>query len=117
MRRAALISLLLVARAATADPFEPPSAVSAAQDRYTRGKALFAAKQYADAAVEFQAALDLDPSSKFLLFNLGLARRMAGACHEAITAYQQFLDAGPPEKYAANARVGIDKCHDVLAHA
>jgi tetratricopeptide (TPR) repeat protein len=107
----------MLARVAAADPFEPPSAVAAAREHYTRGKALFAAKQYADAAAEFQVAYDVDPSSKFLLFNLGLARRMAGACREAITAYQGFLDAHPPEKYAANARIGLDKCQDVIAHA
>jgi tetratricopeptide (TPR) repeat protein len=102
---------------AHADPFEPPSSVAAAQDHYTRGKALFAAKQYADAAAEFQSALELDASAKFLLFDLALARRMAGACRDAVTAYQTFLDAHPPEKYAASARIGIDKCKDMLVHA
>jgi len=112
--RSVLIVACLVALAA-ADPFEPPSHVAAAQQHYLEGKRLFAAKQYAEAVAEFAQAVDLDPDAKFLLFDLGLARRMAGACDQAIVAYRAFLDARPPEKYAGIARIGIDKCEQALA--
>lgn len=115
--RVLLVAAIFLTSAAHADPFEPPSSIAAAQEHYTRAKTLFAAKQYADAASEFQAAYDLDPSSKFLLFDLALARRMAGACRAAVTAYQEFLDANPPDKHAANARIGLQKCQDILANA
>jgi tetratricopeptide (TPR) repeat protein len=112
--RSVLIVACLVGLA-TADPFEPPSHVVAAQQHYLEGKRLFAAKQYAEAVAEFAQAVDLDPDAKFLLFDLGLARRMAGACDQAILAYRAFLDAQPPEKYAGIARIGIDKCEQALA--
>src|SRR5262249_35550651 len=89
--------------------------VRAAQDRFVHGEALFDAKQYAEAAVEFAAAYDLDPHAKFLLFNLALARRMAGACKDAIDAYRAFLDAGPPTAQVSKAKVGIERCEKILA--
>jgi len=117
--RAATIVASLVALAphAGAEPvrFEPPASVEAAQARYLRGKKYFEAKQYAVAGDEFAAAYQLDPQAKFLLFNLGVARRMAGACKEAIEAYRTLLDAGPPKQLADNAQVGIDRCEKIVA--
>ena len=112
-----LATLLALHAQASADPvrFDPPSPVEAAQARYARGKKYFEAKQYAVAADEFAAAYQLDPQSKFLLFNLGVARRMAGACKEAIEAYRAFLDAGPPAQLASNAQVGIERCEKIVA--
>ena len=114
--RSVLIVACLVGLAA-ADPFEPPSHVAAAQEHYREGKRLFAAKQYAEAATEFARAVDLDVDAKFLLFDLGLAHRMAGSCEQALAAYRAFLAAQPPERYAGIAQVGIDKCEQVLAAA
>jgi tetratricopeptide (TPR) repeat protein len=111
----ALAVVVLLQRTAAADPFEPPPSGPQAQEHYLRAKTLFGAKQYADAAAEFAAAYELDPGAKFLLFNLGLARRMAGACREAIDAYRAFLDAHPPDELARNARIGIGRCEQVLA--
>lgn len=119
LRAAMLVASLIVFHAhAHADPpirFEPPSQVEAAQARYQRGKKYFEAKQFAVAADEFAAAYQLDPQSKFLLFNVGLARRMAGACKEAIAAYRALLDANPPQKLAENTRAGIDRCEKIVA--
>jgi len=107
--------VLLVVQVGTghAEPaprFKPPSAVAAAQARFRHGEKLFDAKRYDDAAAEFAAAYELDPEAKFLLFNLGLARRLAGACPQAIEAYRQFLDAKPPDTLAKKATAGIEKC-------
>lgn len=96
--------------AARADTFQPPASVPQAQDRYVHAKSLFATKRFADAASEFAAAYQLDPDAKFLLFDVALAQRMAGACSEAIAAYRAFLDANPPDQYAAAAHVGIERC-------
>jgi tetratricopeptide (TPR) repeat protein len=111
---AVALSVAVTARA-DAPRFEPPAAIDAAQQRYERGKKLFEAKQYAAAASEFAAAYELDADAKFLLFNLGLARRMAGACKESIDAYRAFLDANPPRRSADNARVGIERCEKIVA--
>ena len=106
---------LSLAHAEPAARFEPPSPVDKAQAHYVRGKQFFDAKQYSVAAAEFAAAYELDPQSKFLLFNLGVARRMAGACKESIEAYRAFLEAAPPHLAATNARVGIERCEKVIA--
>ena len=92
--RAVIAIIVLAANVAGADPFKPPAQVPKAQEHFVRGKQLFEAKQYTDAAIEFAAAAELDPDAKFLLFNLGLAR-MAGSCKEAVECTQ--LDAGPPD--------------------
>lgn len=118
LRAATIVATFVVLHAhARAEPvrFEPPSSVEAAQNRYLSGKKYFEAKQYAVAADEFAAAYQLDPQAKFLLFNLGLARRLAGACQEAIEAYRALLDANPPKQLAANAQVGIDRCEKIVA--
>jgi len=115
---ATIVASLVVFQAqARAEPvrFEPPSPVAAAQASYLRGKKYFEAKQYSAAADEFAAAYQLDPRSKFLLFNLGVARRMAGACKEAIEAYRALLDASPPKQLADNAQVGIERCEKIVA--
>jgi hypothetical protein len=118
MRPIAMIVLLAgIARAEPTDLFKPPSKLAKAQDRFVRGKQLFEAKQYTDAAVEFAAGYELDPHAKFLLFNVALAQRMAGACKDAIEAYRTFLDAGPPDALAKNARIGIERCEKLLAPA
>ncbi len=82
---------------------------------YLRGKQLYAAKNYAAAGDEFAAAYAIDPDSKFLLFNVALARRMAGDCREALTAYRTFVAARPPAEQASNAQIGIDRCEAALA--
>lgn len=118
LHTATIVASLIVFHAhARAEParFEPPSPVAAAQARYVSGKKYFEAKQYAVAADEFAAAYQLDPQSKFLLFNLGLARRLAGSCKEAIEAYRALLDAGPPKQLAGNAQIGIDRCAKIVA--
>lgn len=109
-----MVVLACLAGSAGADPFEPPSSVAAAQEHYLRGKSLYASKHYPEAAGEFAAAIALDPDAKFLLFDLGLAQRMAGDCSDAIAAYQSFLDAGPPAAYADSARIGIERCQRAL---
>ena len=114
MPRGVLILICMTA-VAWGDPFQPPSAVVEAQDHYVHAKQLFADKSYAAAAGEFANAYELDPSAKFLLFNLGLAQRMAGACTAAIASYREFIAAHPPEALVANAQIGIDKCEAALA--
>lgn len=116
--RIVALALMLLPLRVQADPdarFEPPSTVDAAQARYLRGKKLFQAKQYAAAADEFSAAYGLDPQAKFLLFNLGVARRMAGSCQAAIDAYRAFLDAEPPAELGDNAKIGIERCEAIVA--
>src|SRR5262249_15633102 len=105
MRRS-LLAIACASSTAFADPFQPPSSIPEAQDHYVHAKALFADKHYPDAAAEFAKALELDPSATFLVFNVALAQRMAGDCAAAITTYQIFLAAQPPDDQAVAARTG-----------
>jgi hypothetical protein len=110
------VLLLAVSRPAHADGprFEPPSPVDAAHQLYARGKQLYAEKKFKAAGDEFAAAYAIDPDSKFLLFNIALARRMAGECREAVTAYRTFVATNPPADQATNAQIGIDRCEALL---
>jgi tetratricopeptide (TPR) repeat protein len=115
MLRMAAILIALAPAIARADRFEPPSPNAKAQEHYRHGRDLFHDQHYASAAAEFADAYDLDPSSKFLLFNLAVARRLAGDCQQAIDAYREFLAGHPPEQQATNARTGIERCEQTLA--
>jgi tetratricopeptide (TPR) repeat protein len=110
----ALVVCLASVRIADAQPrFEPPP-VPAAAEHYAKAKEAYAAKQFAAAADEFGAALDLDPESKFLLFDRALALRMAGSCAQAIELYKQFLAAAPPPSAVDNANIGIARCQALI---
>src|SRR5258706_4034935 len=119
MRTVAVIVIVIViaiGRVGHGEPrFKPPSPVAEAQARFDEAAKLFETKHYAEAATAFAAAYELDPQSKFLLFNVAVARRMAGACRESIDAYRAFLEANPPEQQAKNAQIGIDRCENTLA--
>jgi hypothetical protein len=106
---------VVVATPAAADRFAPPATDTAAQQHYLHAKELFHVQQFAEAATEFAAAYELDHDAKFLVYNLAVAQRMAGACAQAIDAYREFLAAHPPADQAANAQTGIDRCQQLIA--
>jgi len=62
-----------------------------ANQRYRIGVALYANGRYAEAAREFEVALDLYPTSPRLAFNLGRALERAGELHGAVSAYRRYL--------------------------
>jgi len=110
--RLAVLLLVLHAAPVYADTptFTPPAKSAKAQARFRRAEKLFDGKRYDEAAVEFAAAYELDPDAKFLLFNLAVARRLAGKCEQAIDAYRDFLAAKPPDAQAKKAIAGIERC-------
>ncbi len=116
-----IAAVLLVAHAAVAAAgpisFTPPSRVPDAQTHFKHGTALFDAHDYANAAIEYAAAYELDPDAKWLLLDIAIARRKANACPEAIDAYDAFLAAGPPDDQVEKARDGEAECAQVLAQA
>jgi tetratricopeptide (TPR) repeat protein len=76
--------------AATAGP--PPATMALLA---LRGMGRFAQRQYAGAAVDLQAALDLDPTSSVTAFLLGWAHSAAGNESAAITAWRAATVAAP----------------------
>ena len=84
------------------------------EEHYERGKERYAAKDYAGAIAEFQAARAIEAQPRYV-FNLAQAQRMAGQCADAIASYGEFLATGPIEAQAKVARAGLDKCKVALA--
>lgn len=97
--------------------FKPPSHVPEAQAHFRRGTTMFDAHDYANAAIEYAAAYQLDPDAKWLLLDVAIARRKANACPEAIDAYNAFLATTPPDDQADKAREGEAECAKMLVQA
>jgi VWFA-related protein len=85
--------------------------------RALRGMGLFAKRQYADAVVDLQAALDLDPKSAVTAFLLGWAQSATGNQANAITAWRAATVASPTlvPAYLALAEAYLGQSQQALA--
>ena len=119
MIRRIVVAIACMQSVALAGPasFKPPSRVPEAQAHFRRGTAMFDARDFANAAIEYAAAFDLDPDAKWLLLDVAIARRKANSCPEAIDAYNAFLAANPPDDQADKAREGEAECAKMLVQA
>ena len=82
-----------------------------ARVHYTKGEALFKAKQYREAIAEFERAYALAPVP-VLLLNLAQTHRVAGNKRRARTYYERFLHQGsthPMAKEAARIYTELDR--------
>ena len=70
----------------------PPSE---AVDHYLRGRQWYLAGRYRDALVELKAALELDPNSADLLYNVARVYENLRLFDEAIAYYQRYLERLP----------------------
>jgi tetratricopeptide (TPR) repeat protein len=95
---------------------QPAKANPEAEQHHQRGLRFLREepKDFAQAAAEFAAAYEIDPRPRYL-FNLALAQRLGGACGKAIASYRAYLETHPPEGYASDARVGIERCEKLAA--
>lgn len=84
---------------------KPPSQKNLAEARrhYERGEALFAARKYEEAVVEYAAAYDLSYRPLFL-FNMAQAHRLRGARPEAVKLYEAYLAEDPQGPAAADSQ-------------
>jgi tetratricopeptide (TPR) repeat protein len=69
-------------------PGQPPSG---AVDHYLEGRKWYLAGRYRDALVELKAALELDPKSPDLLYNVARVYENLRLFDEAIAYYQRYL--------------------------
>jgi predicted Zn-dependent protease len=69
----------------------------AARQAFADGQALVAAKKPADAADKFQAVVDAEPTFAPGWYALAAARRRAGQCDRAISAYRRYAQLQPDE--------------------
>ena len=79
---------------------------------FARGNALFQSTRFDDAAVQFSAALDVDPGLKRAAF--GLARSLQEGQHseEAIAAWQRYLELDGTSSWAQAARRHLKMLQD-----
>ena len=108
--RDAVLALVLVARAASAQALAGPPMNPQARTHFDKALAAYSAANYRAASVEFELAYSLD-ARRELLFAWAQAERLSGNCDRAVMLYRRFLDQSPSEAEAAKAVREIDRCH------
>jgi tetratricopeptide (TPR) repeat protein len=83
-------------------PHEPPAE---AVEFYRRGRELYQQGRYAEAAVELERALMLDPTSPNLVFNVARVYELLGEIDKAIAFYQRYLRLLPEEDTDERERI------------
>lgn len=81
---------------------EPPRA---ALEHYKKGRELYLAGRYREAAVELEAAVALDPDSANLLYNLARVYELLGEIDTAIRHYKRYRSILPAREVEERARV------------
>lgn len=91
---------------------EPPAASAEAsaeaQTHFQRAKDLYQAGSYREAYGELEAARDLDPRAKELVFNLGVVAEKLARFDDAITHFTAYLEmegVAPAERAKAEANI------------
>jgi tetratricopeptide (TPR) repeat protein len=87
-------------------PVRPGDADKVAKAKAASAKAHFDRGDYAVAVEEYREAYRLVPSPG-LLFNLGQAYRLLGACAEAVEAYREYLRLVPDSPHLETARQNL----------
>jgi tetratricopeptide (TPR) repeat protein len=77
-----------------------------ARAHFERGREHFRAGRYREAILELEAALELDPDSPTLMYNVAYANELLGELEQAIVYYRKYIDALPPS--AADEREKIE---------
>lgn len=90
-------------RAQDATPARTPP--SAAVEHYNRGRAHYQAGRYRDAVTELEAALQLDPGSPNLVYNLARVYELLGEIERAIAHYERYRDMLPERERDERERV------------
>ena len=87
-----------------------------AREHYEKATAHFAVGEFADAAVEYQAAYKAkqDPA---LLYDAAQAYRLANNPDKALILYRNYLQLYPSEANIAEVRAQIEKLKDAIAAA
>ncbi len=84
-----------------------------AKEHYKKGLSLYGLGKYNDAAVEYEAAFEMEPDPA-LLYNAAQAHRLAGNKQRALMLYQSFLrmfpksDDGSVQKHIAALKTAIE---------
>jgi tetratricopeptide (TPR) repeat protein len=87
-----------------ADAQTQSSAPEAAVEHYQRGRKWYLEGRYRDALVELKAALEYDPNSADLIYNVARVYENLGEMDEAIAHYQRYLAQLPPDAHEERDR-------------
>lgn len=79
--------------------------LSEADKRFLRANKLYAEQKYAEAAADYEKAVEVDPSNWGYRLNLGLAYKKANRPDEALAAFRKSVELNP-ESYSANKETG-----------
>lgn len=110
----AALALVLATGVAAAQDAPPADAAAEARLQYQQGTQAFAKKQYAEAALHFEAAAAFRPSA-VALYTAGLAWDNASKPERAADAYGRAIDLGGLEgKQAALAKERVEKLEKAL---
>ena len=102
----ALVTTMASVAGAQPAPVPPADAEPAAKAKAASAKAAFDRGDYALAVEAYREAYRLVPSPG-LLYNLGQAYRLLGACAEAAEAYREYLRLVPGSPYRATAEQNL----------
>jgi tetratricopeptide (TPR) repeat protein len=87
-----------------------------AREHYEKATAHFAVGEFADAAVEYQAAYKAKPDPA-LLYDAAQAYRLANNPEKALILYRNYLQLYPNEPNIGEVRAQIEKLKDAIAAA
>lgn len=79
---------------------------------FARGNALFQAARFDEAAVQFQAALAVDPTLKRAAFGFARSLQEAGEATRAIGAWERYLELDTTSSWAAAAQRNLKMLRD-----
>jgi tetratricopeptide (TPR) repeat protein len=80
--------------------------------RFAYGHALFLSARFDEAAQQFRAVLEVNPSHKRAMFGLARSLQEGGYTDPAITAWQDYLAQDSTSSWAATARRNLRKLQD-----
>jgi len=99
----------LVARAQSEEPAPPPpkSPPAEALEHYNRGREHYQAGRYREALQELEVAVNLDPTSPNLVYNVARVYELLGDIDQSIAFYQRYRDLLPPNEQAERERTQL----------
>jgi len=102
---ACLCASLVITSTRAQDDTGVRPAPAAALDHYARGRAHYQAGRYRDAVVELELALELDPDSPNLVYNLARVDELLGEIDKSIAYYRRYYDMLPSSEKDERERV------------
>jgi tetratricopeptide (TPR) repeat protein len=92
---------------AQAHPIVPKGPPALALEHYNRGREHYQAGRYRDAILELEIAVNLDPYSPNLAYNVARVYELLGEIDHAIAFYRRYRDLLPVQEQAERERIAL----------